>query len=59
MEIILTNANSGDGDSVFPGDSVIKNPPANTGAMVWSLIQEDPTCQGATNPCATTIKLVL
>ena len=34
MEIILTNANSGDGDSVFPGDSVIKNPPANTGAMV-------------------------
>ena len=33
MEIILTNANSGNGHSVFPGDSVIKNPPASTGAM--------------------------
>ena len=33
MEIIVTNANSGNGDSVFPGDSVIKNPPANAGEM--------------------------
>ena len=33
MEIILTNANSGNGHSVFPGDSVIKNPPASIGAM--------------------------
>ena len=33
MEIIVTNANSGNGDSVFPCDSVIKNPPANAGEM--------------------------
>ena len=28
----------------FPGGSVVKNPPANAGDMVW----EDPTCCGAT-----------
>ena len=32
-----------------PG-SVVKNPPANVGDMVQSLIQEDPTCCGATKP---------
>ena len=29
----------------FPGGSVVKNPSASVG---WSLIQEDPTCLGAT-----------
>ena len=30
--------------------SVVKNSPANVGDMVQSLIQEDPTCCGATRP---------
>ena len=30
----------------FPGGSVVKNPPAKAGDMVW----EDPTCCGATKP---------
>ena len=34
----------------FPGGSVVKNPPANAGDMVRSLIWEDPTCLGATKP---------
>ena len=34
----------------FPGGAVIKNPPANAGNTVRSLIQEDPTCHGATKP---------
>ena len=37
---------------VFPGDSVVKNPPANTGGWVRSLVQEDPTRQ--LSLCATT-----
>ena len=32
----------------FLSGSVVKNPPANAGDMVWSLIQEDPTYCGAT-----------
>ena len=32
----------------FPGGTVVKNPPANAG--VCSLVQEDPTCCGATKP---------
>ena len=27
---------------------MVKNPPANAGATVWSLVQEDPTCHRAT-----------
>ena len=34
----------------FPGGSVVKNPPANAGTRVWSLVWEDPTCRGATKP---------
>ena len=32
----------------FPGGAVVKNPPANAGDMVGALVQEDPTCRGAT-----------
>ena len=34
----------------FPGGSVVKNPPANAGDTVQSLIWEDPTCSGTTKP---------
>ena len=34
----------------FPGGSVVKNPPANAGDTVRSLIWEDPTCSGTTKP---------
>ena len=34
----------------FPGGPVVKNPPANAGDMGQSLVQEDPTCYGATKP---------
>ena len=34
----------------FPGGAVVKNLPANAGTQVWSLVQEDPTCRGATKP---------
>ena len=30
--------------------SVVKNPPANAGDTVRSLVREDPTCLGATKP---------
>ena len=32
------------------GGSVVKNLPSNAGDTVQSLIQEDPTCCGATKP---------
>ena len=38
----------------FPGGAVVKNPPANAGTQVRALVWQDPTCHGATNPCATT-----
>ena len=34
----------------FLGDSVVKNPPANAGLTVPSLVWEDPTCHRATKP---------
>ena len=35
----------------FPGGAVVKNPPANAvDNAVQSLVQEDPTCHGATKP---------
>ena len=34
----------------FPGGTVVKNLPANAGARVQALVQEDPTCRGATKP---------
>ena len=34
----------------FPGGSVFKNPPANAGDTGSALVQEDPTCRGATEP---------
>ena len=34
----------------FPGGAVVKNPPANAGTWVWSLVWEDPTCHGANKP---------
>ena len=34
----------------FPGDSVVKNMPANAGTQVRALVREDPTCCGATKP---------
>ena len=33
----------------FPGSPVVKNLPAIAGTQVQSLVQEDPTCYGATN----------
>ena len=40
----------------FPGGSVVKNLPANE---FPSLVQEDPTCRGATKPTRATIEPVL
>ena len=34
----------------FPGVAVVKNPPANAGNTVQSLVQEDPTCRRTTKP---------
>ena len=34
----------------FPGGPVVKNPPANAGTWVKSLVQEDPKSCGATEP---------
>ena len=34
----------------FPGGAVVKNPPANAGTRVRTLVREDPTCRGATKP---------
>ena len=35
----------------FPGSAVVKNPPANAGDKgSRALVQEDPTCCGATKP---------
>ena len=34
----------------FPGGAVVKNPPADAGTRVRSLVQEDSTCLGATKP---------
>jgi len=34
----------------FPGDSVVKNPPANAGGTGSTPLREDPTCQGAMRP---------
>ena len=34
----------------FPGGPLVKNLPANSGNMVQSLFQENPTCHGATEP---------
>ena len=39
----------------FPGGSVVKNLPANTG----SLLREDPMCLGATMPMPATVETVL
>ena len=36
------------GQQDFPGGTVVKNPPANSGTRVRALVQEDPTCHGAT-----------
>ena len=47
-QIINENINEG-----FPGDPVVKNPPANAGDTVWFLVPEDHTHHGATKcvPC--------
>ena len=42
----------------FPGGSVVKNLAASAGDT-GSIPGEDPTCLGATEPCATTVELVL
>ena len=34
----------------FPGGTVVKNLPANAGDTGSALVQEDPTCCGATKP---------
>ena len=34
----------------FPGGAMVKNPPANEGTWVRSLVWEDPTCCGGTKP---------
>ena len=35
---------------VFPGDSVVKNPPANATDTIWSLVREDSPEEGNVNP---------
>ena len=45
----LTVENKNGGPS-FPGGSVIENLPANAGDRGSVLVQEDPTCCGATKP---------
>ena len=44
--LLIENSNYRD----FPDGSVDKNPPTNAGARVWSQVQEDSTCGGATKP---------
>jgi len=34
----------------FPGGPEVKNPPANSGSQIQSLLQEDPTCHSAAKP---------
>ena len=34
----------------FPGSAVVKNPPLMQGTQVRALVQEDPSCHGATKP---------
>ena len=34
----------------LPCGAVVKNPPANAGTQVRALVQEYPTCRGATKP---------
>ena len=34
----------------LPGGAVVKNTPARAGTQVRSLVREDPTCHGATEP---------
>ena len=34
----------------FPGGTVVKNPPANAGTRVQTLVREDPTYRIATKP---------
>ena len=34
----------------FPGGAVVENLPANAATRVRALVQEDPTCRGATKP---------
>ena len=34
----------------FPGDPVVKNPPANAGNMSSIMVQEDATCRGTVKP---------
>ena len=46
-------------DQGFPGGSVVKNPPANSGDSNSILVQEDPTFHRATKPVHQTTKLVL
>ena len=59
LEVILGNRRALleilNGD--FPGGAVVKNPPALAGSIpgrtrVRSLVQEDPTCRGATKPAS-------
>ena len=51
--ILLVNRYKSEEGMGFPGGAVVKNPPANAGDMgswVRALVQEDPTCRGATKP---------
>ena len=43
----------------FPGDSVVKNPPADAEDMVQSLGWEGPTCQGGLSPRTAAVESVL
>ena len=38
------------GEAGFPGGSVVKNPHAVQETWIQSLVWEDPTCLGGTNP---------
>ena len=43
----------------FPGGSVVKNPPANAGDVVQSLIGKNPHAKEQLSPCTTTVQPVL
>ena len=51
--------NSKDISGTFPGDPVVKNPPANAGDSSSLMVQEDATCRGAIKPACVTQLLSL
>ena len=46
-------------DEDFPGGAVVKNPPANAGDTVLSLVRKIPHATEQLSPCATTTEPLL